>query len=293
MKVPEATGRQTAAGKEDTCVIRRLQVEQGSTGVGESRGAKTGIVLDVETTGIEFDDNAIIELAMRRFRFDAEGLIVEIDHVRSWLEDPVRPIPLEVTAITGLRDEDVRGRAIDEEIATAVLTSADIVIAHNSRFDRPLVERRLPGAQSLPWGCSMEQIDWRGAGFDGRQLGYLLFQAGWFHDGHRADADVDAVIQLLRHPLNDGRPALAELLARSARQSWMFRAVGADFGCKDMLRCRGYRWDSADRVWCKEIADEGRLQEEFWLSRSVYCSEARPRATGPAIEEITAQTRFL
>lgn len=293
MKVPEATGRQTAAGKEDSCVIRRLQVEQGSIGVGEPRGAKTGIVLDVETTGIELEDNAIIELAMRRFRFDADGLIVEIDHVRSWLEDPARPIPLEITAITGLRDEDVHGRAIDEEIATAVLTSADIVIAHNSRFDRPWVERRLRGAKALPWGCSMEQIDWRGAGFDGRQLGYLLFQAGWFHDGHRADADVDAVIQLLRHPMDDGRPALAELLARSASPSWMFRAVGADFGCKDMLRRRGYRWDPADRVWWKEIADEARLQEEFWLSRSVYCSEARPRSMGPAIDEITARTRFL
>jgi DNA polymerase-3 subunit epsilon len=290
-KLPYA-GRIEAAGDGDTRVLHRLDLPRGPTGEGSSPGRYVGVSVDVETTGLDFDGDAIIELALRRFRYDADGVVTDLDVPRSWLEDPRRSISLETTAITGLTDADLVGQFIDEDIATAVLRSADIVIAHNSRFDRPWVERRLEGVKGLAWGCSMEQIDWRAAGFDGRSLGYLLCQAGWYHAGHRAAADADAVVQLLRHRLSDGSRTLSQLVARSDRPSWVVTAVGADFGVKDLLRVRGYRWDPARRAWWREITDEARLDEEYWLARNVYTSDAKPRAMGAEFEERTAITRF-
>ncbi|WP_210358330.1 3'-5' exonuclease [Sphingomonas beigongshangi] len=286
-------GRESAAGDEESRVLHRLDLTRGPTGEGRSPGPFVGVSVDVETTGLDFESDAIIELALRRFRYDAEGIVTDLDMSRSWLEDPRRSISLETTAITGLTDADLVGRFVDDDIATAVLRSADLVVAHNSRFDRPWVERRLEGATGLAWGCSMEQVDWRAAGFDGRGLGYLLCQAGWYHSGHRAAADADAVVQLLRHRFPDGTTALSQLVARTKRSSWVVTAVGADFGVKDLLRARGYRWDPVRRAWWREIVDEARLDEELWLARHVYAPEAKPRAMGPEIEERTATTRFL
>lgn len=278
-------------GDPSVRILHKLVLEEGPTGEGTGKGPHVGLVLDVETTGLDFERDAIIELAMRRFRYDDHGVITHIDRGYEWTEDPGKPIPPEIAALTGLRDDDVVGRLIDDDAATRLLHSASLVIAHHSRFDRRWVERRLEDAQGLAWACSMEQIDWRSRGFDGRSLGFLLCQTGWFHDGHRASADVDAVIQLLRHPFEDGSTALSDLLERAAQPSWVVRAVGADFSVKDLLRGRGYRWDAGRKVWWTEVPDHERTREEFWLAANVYSTSAR--ALGPTFEEISATTRFL
>lgn len=277
----------------DVRIIRKLDVREGPTGEGRGIGPFMGLVLDVETTGLDFDRDAIIQLAIRRFRYDQDGVITHIDGSREWTEDPGRPLPPQIAMLTGLRDAQLKGRFIEEEEAAKLFSTASLVIAHHSRFDRRWVERRLEDARGLDWACTMEQIDWQERGFDGRALGYLLAQAGFFHDGHRAAADVDAVIQLLRHRFEDGRTALSVLMERSSRPSWIVRAVGADFGAKDVLRSRGYRWDSVRKNWWIEVDEEARSSEEYWLAANIYCPTANPRAMGPTFEEITARTRFL
>jgi DNA polymerase-3 subunit epsilon len=141
----------------------------------------------------------------------------------------------------------------------------------------------------------MSQIDWRARGFDGKVLGYLLLQAGHYHCGHRASADVDALIQLLRTRDGAGRTALAEMRERGGKHSWIVSAVGADFSVKDRLRARGYRWDPAHdrRVWWREVADEDLETEKWWLAAHVYAVDANPKALGPDIRRITARERFL
>jgi len=274
-------------------VLHLLDVREGPTGEGVDAGSQVGVAVDVETTGLDMERDEIIQLAIRRFRYDDEGVITHIGQTHEWVEDPGKQIPADITELTGLTDADVAWQAIDDNEATRLLCSASIVIAHHSRFDRRWVERRLEHARGLPWACSMEQIAWRAEGFDGRGLGYLLCQAGWYHEGHRASADVDAVIQLLRRRFQDGRTALAALLDRSSCPSWLVRAVGADFEVKDLLRGRGYRWDPRRKVWWTEVQDADRLAEEIWLARNVYTAAARPKALGPSFDEITATTRFL
>ncbi|HEY0312296.1 MAG TPA: 3'-5' exonuclease [Allosphingosinicella sp.] len=278
---------------QDCRLLRRVEVRDGFTGEGNHDDAPfVGVAVDVETTGLDHSADRIIELALRRFRYDRQGVILNIDRPYSWLEDPGRDIPPEISRLTGLTDSDLKGRAIDDEEAVRLLSAGTLIVAHHARFDRRWVEARLPGAAGLAWACTMEGIDWRAKGLEGGKLGFLLMQAGWFHDGHRAGADVDALIQLLRHRFDDGRTALAVLTEKAAEPSWVVRAVGADFSVKDLLRGRGYRWDAARKVWWREVADQHRTPEEFWLAANVYSPHANPKALGPSFEEVSAFTRF-
>lgn len=274
-------------------VLHKLEVAAGRTGV-PYHGGDTfiGVVLDVETTGLDPARDVIIELAMRRFRYDGRGRILKIDESKTWFEDPGRPLEAEITRLTGLTDAGLVGQIIDEATATRLLRSCHLVIAHNAAFDRKFVERRLPGAAGLPWACSMCEVDWSAAGFEGRSLGWLGVQAGWFHDAHRASGDVDAVIALLSHDLPDGRTVLAELVESSAQPTMRIQAFGADFGVKDELRCRGYRWDPDHKVWWREVLAADLVEEEAWLGRRVYGFQCRAKAGGPRITEVTARERY-
>jgi len=276
----------------DIRILRRVGLATGSTGRGDPDGPHVGVVVDCETTGLDPATDVVIELALRRIRYDRDGRILKIDHLHSWREDPGRALSEEVSRLTGLTDADLVGRTIDDEAAVGLLRSADLIIAHNARFDRGFVERRLPGAAGLAWACSCAEVDWAASGFDGRALGWLLTQAGRFHDGHRASADVDALVTLLSHPMADGRPALAELIESSASPSVKVEAIGADIGVKDALRLRRYRWDPVGRLWWKEIPGAEVTAEEFWLAANVYGLDRRARAMGPRLTEVTARDRY-
>lgn len=289
-----ATGKLCQVNAEtDVRLLRRLDVREGETGVGRRVDTGIGIAVDVETTGIG-DDDVIIELAMRRFRYDPAGVIVKIDRRYAWLEDPGRDLPEDIVRLTGLTDADVAGNVIDDEAAVRLLRSATFVCAHNARFDRGHIERRLPEAAGLAWTCSCNDIDWRAGGLDGRSLGWLLAQCGYYHGAHRAGDDVDAVIELLRHQMPDGSTALAEMLDAARQPTWRFRAVGAAFELKDQLRLRGYRWDGErePKSWWRDVPDERRTEEEWWLAGQIYSASARPKALGPIIERITWHERY-
>ncbi|MES2095902.1 MAG: 3'-5' exonuclease [Pseudomonadota bacterium] len=280
-------------GEDDWRVLRRLDVPEGETGVGGRFDTVIGVVVDCETTGIG-DDDVIIELALRRFRADPDGTIVKIDRPYAWFEDPGRDLPDDIKRLTGITDADLAGQVIDDEAAVRLLKSADFVCAHNAMFDRGHVERRLPGAVGLAWACTCADVDWRANGFDGRSLGWLLAQIGYFHGAHRAGDDVDAVIALLQHRFPGGSTALAEMLATARAPSWRFRAVGAAFELKDQLRLRGYRWDADgdQKCWWREVPDGRRTEEEWWLAGQVYSAQARPKALGPIVERVTWHERY-
>lgn len=286
-------GRAAPSGaNEDVRVLRRLEVKEGFTGEGVDEGASVCAVVDVESTGLDHENDAAIQLAMRRFRYDADGVITRIGRSWVWYEDPGRAIPPEISALTGIQDEDVAGQRFPDEDVVTALTRVTAVVAHNAAFDRKWIERRFPAAKGLAWGCSMNDVPWDRRGMEGSKLAFLGVQCGFFYDAHRADVDVDAVIALLRHRFDDGRTALSVMMENAQAPSWIVRAEGAAYEVKDRLRARGYRWDPDLKVWAKEVKDADRFEEEVWLAANVYSAEARPRALGPRFEHRTWWQRY-
>ena len=71
--VPDPAALCVPNGDDDVRLLRRLDVREGETGVGGRVDTFIGVAVDCETTGIG-DEDAIIELALRRFRVDPAGV---------------------------------------------------------------------------------------------------------------------------------------------------------------------------------------------------------------------------
>lgn len=250
------------------------------------------VYLDTETTGIEPED-VLIELAVAAFDFDPiSGRIFDVKPTRSWLEDPKHPIPAQITNLTGISNEMVRGKSIPEREVIACCDNAQLIIAHNAGFDRPMVERRIPWFSEQRWACSQYDINWNRAGYNGLSMDYLVMKhARSFHDGHRAAADVVAGVHVLATAFSDGTWPMRELNANANRVTNKIRAVGAPYEWKDILKARGYRWDPGgvgrQRAWWIEISEEAFGIEEAWLARNVYARGGRP-----LVKKVTARERY-
>jgi DNA polymerase-3 subunit epsilon len=249
------------------------------------------VLLDTETTGLDASKDSIIELAMLRVDIDAAtGLPVGEVQVYDGLEDPGRPIPPEVVALTGIHDADVQGQHLDEARIDQLLEGVDLIVAHNAGFDRPFVESRLAQFAPVPWACSFADIDWKAQGQSSSKLESLAQAKGWFYDAHRAEMDCHALLAVLAQKLPQAaHTGLAQLLEAAKRPSYALQATNAPFEAKDKLKSRGYRWNAEQRVWHTKLKDDASLNAECeWLKENVYGT----RRALVQIEKLDALVRY-
>src|ERR1700751_716449 len=274
----------------DYRVLRRLVPR---TSVTPSEGpTKTAILLDVETTGLDHRKDEGVDLGMIKFDYLPDGRIASIRDVSSSFNEPLEPIPPDVIALTGITNEMVAGRRIDEAAVSLFTEDAVIVIAHNASFDRKFAERYWPIFQRKAWGCSATEVEWRKHGFEGSRLGYLLNGAGFFHQAHRAVDDCHALLEILALELpTTGTPALAVLLEQARKKTMRVWAEQTPFDLKESLKRRGYRWsdgsDGRPRSWYIDV-DESKLDDEIaFLRTEIYLRDVEPR-----LQTLTAFDRF-
>ena len=258
--------RQVFGMSEDknSIILRRFS---GHLEFAQASGASQalGLFLDVETTGIQSHSDKIIDLGYVLFSYEkATGRITGIVKEFSQLQDPEEPLSEIVKKITGYDDADLKGKQIDWKEVEGDFSKANVIIAHNARFDRAFLDRYLPLSANKVWSCSMSQIDWKEKGHGSRSAEFLAKDHGFFFDGHTALMDVKACVRLISLIDPDTKaPYFQELLANARIQKkWVF-ANGAGFDLKDELKQRGYMWERQKRVWKKCVPMESMEEEEF------------------------------
>jgi DNA polymerase-3 subunit epsilon len=275
----------------DYRVLRRLDLTHLGEAPAGGRIAHA-VVLDTETTGMDAEKDKVIELGLVKFEYDREsGAVGRVLGVYDGLEDPGRPIPPESTAIHHITDEMVAGKRLDEAAIERLLDGVGVVIAHNAGFDRPFVEQRLPSFAALPWACSLREVPWDALGLGGAKLEYLAYRYGFFFEGHRAEIDCRALLEVLRRPVPgsaEPRTAFEYLLESARAPSFRVWATGSPFESKDQLKARGYRWEAEKRVWYRDIGAAEREAELGWLKESVYGG----KSASVEVEEFDARTRY-
>ena len=262
-----------------------------------TRDAKQFIatIIDLETMGLDARYDEIIEIGMLSFSFSTSDGILAITDSYNELNDPGKKIPAEITKITGIRDEDVQGKSIDWDIVQRSLEKTDLVICHNSGFDRNFLELQTPkpiGAKiaALPFGCTIKDIQWKHRGFESAKLEYLNFKLGFFYNGHRAINDCWATLNLL---LNE-KSAFDELKLGVRQKETMICATNAPFEKKDLLKERKYRWSDGlarlPKCWWVCLPNELLADEKRWLDDEIYgrngASDTIPQC------EISARKRY-
>lgn len=275
----------------DYRVLRRLQPRRQIEAT-DGSAVRLGIFLDVETTGLDPYRDEIIELAMVPFTYGLDGRIFEIGEPFSKLREPTKPIPPEITLLTGIDDEMVRGHVIDPAEVTSFVAPAALIVAHNANFDRKFVERYCETFSTKPWACSMSQVDWAREGHDGVKLTYLAVGSGFFYERHRALQDCHAALELLASPQpRSGRRPMTQLLERARQPTWRIWAENSPFELKDVLKARGYRWNaevaSSPRAWYVDVDDGQREAELSFLSREIY-----QREIDLLVKRVDAHDRF-
>ena len=265
--VLEASGRYRVLRRVEPCVA--VEPPPGTP-------TRTGLLLDLETTGLDPLEDEILELAMLPFTYGLDGTLYGAGEPFTGFQQPSRPIPPAVTELTGITDALVAGHRLDPEAVAAFAARADLIVAHNAGFDRRFAERLAPVFAQKPWACSLAGVDWAGEGFEGTRLGYLAMRCGLFFGGHRALHDCEATLAILARPLpKSGVTGLARLLESARQASWRIWAADAPFDCKDRLKARGYRWNGEatagqPRAWYRDVAEAEREAELGFLHEAVY-----------------------
>ncbi len=289
-ELEEAARMLEASG--DYRVLRRLPRRPIVSRDKLAKSEHVAIIVDTETTGLDHSKDEIIELGMVAYTYDEAGRMGDVIGTFSALREPSIPISPEIARLTGITPEMVSGHELDLEAVERFLEPADLVIAHNARFDRPFCERLSKGFQIKAWACSHSEVPWGMFGFEGTKLGYLLAQSGWFHDGHRAVEDCYALLEVLARPPSTGTaPPFSHLLVSARKSLLRIWAEGSPFHVKDVLKARGYRWndgsDGRPKSWWVEIDEEVGDAELTFLRREIYQREVEPY-----MQKITAYDRF-
>jgi len=118
---------------EDFRVLRRLPSPPRSDDVLDEERF-VGVIVDVETTGLDHDIDEVIELGMVKFAFDRHGHVGAEFAVFQAFNEPSIPIPSAIVDLTGISDLDVRGKRISAEALHAYMDGVSLSLgyAHSS-----------------------------------------------------------------------------------------------------------------------------------------------------------------
>jgi DNA polymerase III subunit epsilon len=159
----------------------------------------TYVVVDLETTGLRPGQSGICEIGAVRLR----GFEVEAEF--ETLVDPGQPIAAGASAVTGLRNEHLRGAPRPAEAVRSFLAFAGdaVLVAHNARFDLAFLDRETERLTGSRIGSPVvDTVRLARRLLAGRVASFGLGQLAWFlgteeRPCHRALPDARATAELL------------------------------------------------------------------------------------------------
>jgi DNA polymerase-3 subunit epsilon len=202
-QAPVALARSLLADVVDTDA--RLAWSGDAVSLAEPPGAAllledaTYVVVDLETTGLRPGQSGICEIGAVRLR----GFEVEAEF--ETLVDPGQPIAAGASAVTGLRNEHLRGAPRPAEAVRSFLEFAGdaVLVAHNARFDLAFLDRETERLTGSRIGSPVvDTVRLARRLLAGRVAGFGLGQLAWFlgtaeRPCHRALPDARATAELL------------------------------------------------------------------------------------------------
>lgn len=215
-----------APGTPDDVRARYLSLERRAEGRDFGPLEEDVVVLDTETTGLSFKDCGLIEISAARLSGrEVVGRFETFVH-------PGRPIPPEISRLTGISNRDVADAPSPREAVAALaeFVGGSPVLAHNATFDRTFIEA-VPGgaAVSDTWVDTLSLSRIALPCLTTHRLADMAAAFGCASVTHRAGDDVDALCGLWRIlllALSDLPQGLLALLADMHPEvTWPLRPI--------------------------------------------------------------------
>ncbi len=134
----------------------------------------TGLVIDIETTGLNEGDE-IIKFAGVLFEFNWDtGELVDIVDQYQGIKDRGKLEYHREEELGPKEEKPIGGQEFDLEKIKSMLGQAELIITHNIQLVRRFICRLFPEAREKEWVETMEGFPWTDEGFPGKPVEEIL-----------------------------------------------------------------------------------------------------------------------
>jgi DNA polymerase-3 subunit epsilon len=250
------------------------------------------MVVATETTGVSVRNDVMIEFGYVIADFDSRtGEVLRVVTKYQGNEDPARPVSAIVTRLTGITDAQLSGKRFDDERIASDLSRVDMVISHNSEFERRFLEKRFPDFIGKWFGCSQREMDWTMYGSTSAKIEFLAFKLrSVYFEAQRSMGNAEVLLDILAHKVEGMPTPLSRIMESSRQATYRLFAVNAPAGAIQSLVGVGYVEFQGD-----DTIPGGTLYRETrnitgaleWLGKYVY----GPGEVIP-VEVVTGRERY-
>lgn len=274
-------------------VLERFQLLGRYGEAGQQEDIRRVMFVATETTGLSLIEDSIFELGYLLAEVDTKtGAVLRTGGKYQAFEDPGKPLDPYVSELTGVKDEDVKGKVFDAARIAADIAKVDLVVSHSADFDRQFLEKRFPEFQDKWFACSGTDVNWLAYGSRLTSLKFLAYKvARVFFDGRRTLSMAELLVHVLAMEVPDVGCPMAELLNNSRTMLNRVWADGAPSEMAGVLKAAGYDYCTnampfdLKRTWFRETTN---VQEEIdWLG-----SEVLPRGAVVTVDQVSGRERF-
>lgn len=220
--------------------------------------SKVVCTLDIESTGLDFQNDDITEFAYVIKEW-GERCPEKIRHVYLHTNNEVTE---EITKLTGITKDLLDRNGVEPSVALLTFLEdlkvhdVDYLLAHNSNgFDKPMLSsciKRYLGEEQMknfeyPWLDSQHDVDWP-EDYRSNSLEYLCMKMDFCHnDAHNALVDVFATNKMLQRACSRDILTL-DLMIEESQHEWVYVESNAQYHQKEAAKKLRYRWENIDDV---------------------------------------------
>lgn len=236
-----------------------------------------GVAIDFETTGLDTNNDKIIEVGFTAFRAEGGRELSILSSDSFFVKHPGVEVPPIITEITGITQADIDsfGHPPEEIYRVYDLLKPDFFIAHNKKFDESMWNsemKRQGRVVNVPWLCTIEDFE-HPSKISCRKLSHMALDYGVAVDPstlHRASADTELLVSILKEIKCDYDQKLSDLTKPKITVKAIIPAPWTDNN-KGMNACKsnGYHWSATKKAWLKTIIEENYSQERERLGYDI------------------------
>lgn len=248
------------------------------------------LVIDTETSGLSLSDEPI-EVGMVLLKLDNDfenpKLIAEYEGKR-WPNVRINPYAQKVHQISKF---DLAGKTFDHALILELIRKADVLVAHNAKFDARMLAMMYPEIYKKSWRCTHLQWPWPLS--ENQKLSTAIemlgIQAG---RSHRAIDDARALANCLTTK-NSKSELYAKIICKSSpiNLGKLPDQVVLDPVINTPKQVNGIPFDSVSRIDFVEA--KFCLTGDFEFGERCECNEAISSKGGVIQNAVTKKTNYL